>query len=186
MVDAVEGDLDGDGQLDSVSLPEQTDYTVVVRVELSSGSTTTLEVSATPGALIGTSDVNGDGRDEVFLHAGGASTALVTLLTLDENDRLRQVTIDAGDHLDPFQFHAGSSMGASLGAFCENARLHLRTFRRDSRPEGGFIESGALTEQVYEIEGTRAVLISQDDRRLDEEPFGLATIQCPGVLFPGA
>jgi hypothetical protein len=112
-VPAADGDVDGDGQRDVIQ-PSAT----VLKVTLSStGKVVTAPVHAEsprPAALLGTADVDRDGRAEIFLQtAEGASTEFATPYRFDGTS-LKELQLDGG----PARLGIGGSVTHGDGFRC--------------------------------------------------------------------
>lgn len=145
---AADGDVDGDGQKDSVRATAE-----LLTVELSSGRTVTAEVHAeTPGrpAVLGYGDVDADGRAEVFLEtAEGASTQFATPYRFD-GASLVELQLDAG----PARLGMGGSVTHGDGFRCARGRLEvLGSDTDDGRTYTVHVDS-------YRVEGAELVLVS--------------------------
>ncbi|MDZ7674532.1 MAG: hypothetical protein U5K30_05635 [Acidimicrobiales bacterium] len=115
-------DLDGDGTDDTV-----TSYRVGpadapewhLHAQLTSGGGADLTLPAPTGPsdqrVLGGSDANENGTDEVWVKVGaGASAQIVSMFVLDDCD-LVQVTLDGGG---PAEFPVGGSIGTVGGVYC--------------------------------------------------------------------
>jgi hypothetical protein len=112
-VPAADGDVDGDGHRDVIQ-PSAT----LLRVTLSStGKVVTAPIHAEsprPAALLGTADVDRDGRAEVFLETvQGASTSFATPYRFD-GTALRELQLDGG----PARLGIGGSVTHGDGFRC--------------------------------------------------------------------
>jgi hypothetical protein len=119
---AAEGDLDGDHKPDSVlsyaSLgPDGRATAWLLRTVLGSGATSQVQVEDPyQFAVLGTADVNGDGRQEVFARVNlGASTEFAGVYTLDDRGRLVPV---AEQGRGPLQLALAGSVTHGNGGSC--------------------------------------------------------------------
>ncbi|MDX6217011.1 MAG: hypothetical protein QOG99_2595 [Frankiales bacterium] len=149
-VPAAEGDVDGDGKRDVIQ-PSAT----LLRVTLSStGQVVTAPVHAEdprPAALLGTADIDRDGRAEVFLQtAQGASTQFATPYRFDGTS-LKELQLDGG----PARLGIGGSVTHGDGFRCLPTGL-LEVRQADSTDGTTF----TVHASDYRISGTQLVLVS--------------------------
>jgi hypothetical protein len=149
-IPAADGDVDGDGKRDLIQ-PSPT----VLRITLSStGKVVTAPVHAdapTPPALLGTADIDRDGRAEVFLQtAQGASTEFATPYRFD-GTALKELQLDGG----PARLGIGGSVTHGDGFRClPNGHLEVR----QAESTDGTTFTVLATE--YRISGVQLALVS--------------------------
>jgi hypothetical protein len=149
-IPAADGDVDGDGKRDVIQ-PSAT----VLRITLSStGKVVTAPVHAdapTPPALLGTADIDRDGRAEVFLQtAQGASTEFATPYRFDGTS-LKELQLDGG----PARLGIGGSVTHGDGFRClPNGQLEVR--QAESTDGTTF----TVLASDYRISGVQLVLVS--------------------------
>ncbi|MGH2688829.1 MAG: FG-GAP repeat domain-containing protein [Actinomycetota bacterium] len=119
---AAEGDLDGDRRADSVISyavvgPDGRAARWLLRAVLAAGEVAEVEVDRPyQFAVLGTADLDGDGRHEVFARVEqGASTEFAGIFTLDDRGRLTRV---AEDGKGPLQFAYSGSVTHGDGGSC--------------------------------------------------------------------
>lgn len=114
-----EGDFDGDGKLDRVDFyPRYADDAGfvgwILRQRYGDGRGTSTKVDAECPEAIGTTDIDNDGSDELFVDTGkGMTAALVDLLVYDRR-KLRNVTYRPSDTT----LYVGSSNAGSSDIRC--------------------------------------------------------------------
>jgi hypothetical protein len=163
-VPAADGDVDGDGQPDLLQ-PSAT----LLRVTLSStGRVLTAPVHKDdpgPAALLGTADIDRDGRAEVFLQtAEGASTQFATPYRFD-GTTLRELQLDGG----PVRLGIGGSITHGDGFRCLPAGL-LEVRQAESTDGSTF----TVRADRYAVVGVQLVLRSSSTGK---GPQGSATVE---------
>ncbi|MCU1603477.1 MAG: hypothetical protein JWO22_4186 [Frankiales bacterium] len=149
-IPAADGDVDGDGKRDVIQ-PSAT----VLKVTLSStGRVVTAPVHQDdpgPASLLGTADVDRDGRAEVFLQtAEGSSTQFATPYRFDGTS-LRELQLDGG----PARLGIGGSITHGDGFRClPNGHLEVR----QAESSDGTAFTVNATE--YRIAGVQLVIVS--------------------------
>ncbi|MCW2672954.1 MAG: hypothetical protein JWP14_1543 [Frankiales bacterium] len=149
-IPAADGDVDGDGKRDLIQ-PTAT----VLRITLSStGKVITAPVHADeprPPALLGTADIDRDGRAEVFLQtAQGASTEFATPYRFDGTS-LKELQLDGG----PARLGIGGSVTHGDGFRClPNGQLEVR----QAESSDGTTFTVQATD--FRISGVQLVLVS--------------------------
>jgi predicted phosphodiesterase len=169
----VAGDFDGDGSSDLVSLSRAGDRWAIA-LELSGGTTRSTPLPVTDGftrpQLVGATDADGDGDDEVFVNVAdhvyhGGTTSVLGLYSL-RDDRLVRVTDARGRPLD---MPVGGVSYFGDGIEC-------RDDDADGTPEIGLLSvsnAGGLrsrwVEQVYAWRGDDLKLIRTTNGALRRE-----------------
>ncbi len=149
-IPAADGDVDGDGKRDVIQ-PSAT----LLRVTLSSsGKVVTAPVHKDqpgPASLLGTADVDRDGRAEVFLQtAEGSSTQFATPYRFD-GTKLQELQLDGG----PARLGIGGSITHGDGFRClPNGHLEVR----QAESSDGTTFTVNATE--YRISGVQLVLVT--------------------------
>jgi hypothetical protein len=112
-----QGDVDGDGSADAVGLFKARGTegfgAITVRVVFAGGRTEDYQIDdmLIVARLLGVTDLDGDGRDEVvFLHAAGAHAASGTLLGTATTGELHPVGLEPGNLLVDDSANATSGM----------------------------------------------------------------------------
>jgi hypothetical protein len=142
------GDVDGDGTVDLVTVEAKGEWEWLVRLRRANGGVDEAIVRSPCATLLGTADVNGDGRDEIWFKDDVGNTAHTFNLLAWAGERLR-VVVDPGVH-NPLVIGWGFSGGATL--WCADGTGDGRTdiiqqsFTRNA--EGGIEDEG---EVIYEL-----------------------------------
>ncbi|HEY3140929.1 MAG TPA: VCBS repeat-containing protein [Acidimicrobiales bacterium] len=153
-VAADSGDVDGDGAIDQVALyiePPDLNPTLTVRVVYARGTTEEQTIDAAIAiALLGVTDLDGDGREEVaFLHDGGAHTSYGTFLGTAVTGQLHPVGFGVGEVV------IDSSAAMDAGFSCPD-------LDGDGRPE--LVTTAVFVEFGQDIEVARTSYRWVDDR----------------------
>ena len=172
------GDLDGDGRPDNATLPPGGD-TLTVRLDTGAVHEVTLHSSCP--SLLGFTDVNSDGREELWWKDGLGNTAhLFNLVAWAGN---RPVVVVEPDADNPLLIGWGMSGGATL--WCADADGDGRTdiirqvFGRDAE---GRIEDER--EFVYDLQGDRLVSRSKGPARTAIPDDSVQSLTCGAVTWP--
>jgi len=170
---AKEGDVDGDGREDAVSATATT-----LTVELTSGSTVIARVhSDSPRApkVLGSHDVDRDGRAEVFLlTASGSSTQFASVYRYD-GSALRELLLDD----EPARLGIGGSVTHGEGFRCTPTGL-LEVRRAESEDGTTYTvttTSYRLTTTALSQVRTARATARQGDAAVD----AAYTVDCGGV-----
>ena len=164
------GDVDGNGRKDRVAFYEMRD-TWRVRLELGAGWVADHAVDWDGAAVaIGATDVDGDGREEVWFPANGATAHHVGIAVFAEC-RLREVTDANGDEARFLYAATGnSSAGWRLGTRCRDAEIVEWSAHAD----------GTATSRTYELRGSIADLVRESN---DTPPGASYGLDCQGVTY---
>jgi hypothetical protein len=178
------GDVDGDGQDDTLEVVHDAEGGWWLRVTLGSGDVTALALTTdnVGGAeMIGAADVDGDGKEELFAQTGaGASTATIGLFTLD-GCAIAPITFDGA----PTQFPVGASVGATSGLQCSNdPEAPASIFAYAGASSDG--ESYDVTWAELELEGTVLTQVNEGSGTAgygDELYVAASTFHCDDVTY---
>ena len=176
---AAQGDVDGDGEADTVAY----DGDVAV-VTLSGGGVLRADTDSgvetdEPPATAGVEDLDRDGRAEVFVRVGrGASTGFLAVLSYD-GSTLGLLTTGGA----PLVLAFGGSVGQGDGFTCtEDGGLVVRSAVR--QPDDTY----ELAQVVYAVEGRRAAQVDRSDRvgvAEDDDAVAAAyVLDCRSVAGP--
>ena len=191
------GDVDGDGRPDSVGLYATTaagreEVPITVRVVFGSGGMAEHTVTGVAAAaqLLGVTDLNGDGRDEVaYLHDSGSSTGWGWFVGSDGGGGLAPVGFREAQPL------VGGSATAVNGFSCPDVDGDER---RELVLSSGYTDDGVTAQvrrQVYRWEGATLVLVedvpgtasARDDDGDGVQDFrqGRSGVDCADLAAPG-
>jgi hypothetical protein len=166
-----QGNFDGDGQKDEMRfLPVQRAGKLLgwdAHVDLAAGVSVTTRVDAECPEVIGSVDIDGDGRDELFFDTGKGMTAALVDLLVFQPSGLRNVVHEPTDTL----LYVGASNAGSSDIWCFRNKgtggLELREKR----------EAGAGRNTIYVLRGQRLVrgvsLRGASDPQGEVDCFGL-------------
>ena len=181
---AAVGDVDGDGVRDVITIAPAASDRSLVRAQLSTLGPQEVITDLFDGgggalAVMGVSDIDGDGFGEVFLRLGrNGPMAFGSLLRLVD-DRLVLVGIsrDAGEWDPSFDVGGDDRYVASLSCLTESGRLVWTQAFRDG-PEVPTYKVYAYTVELEGV-GVRSVSSSEEDLPPDRVPRGV--MGCPGI-----
>ncbi len=133
-----------------------------------------------PVAAIGGIDVNGDGRDELFVETGnGAYTTWIDVFEFDARScKLVRLASPGPEAAQGPQFVVGASTGG-WGLVCKDGTFVSTLSSRISDEPLRYLEH----DFTYAIEGTALRLVS-DTERVVEEPVAAAGFECDGLRSP--
>jgi len=166
-----QGNFDGDGQKDEMRfLPVQRAGKLLgwdAHVDLAAGVSVTTRVDAECPEVIGSVDIDGDGRDELFFDTGKGMTAALVDLLVFQPSGLRNVVHQPTDTL----LYVGASNAGSSDIWCFRNKgtggLELREKRG----------AGAGRNTIYVLRGQRLVrgvsLRGASDPQGELDCFGL-------------
>jgi hypothetical protein len=172
------GDIDGDGRPDTATLQSRDG---VITVRLGAGPVYDVAVSSLCPGLVGFSDVNGDGADELWWKDGVGNTAHVFNLVAWAEDR--PLVVVEPDAENPLLVGWGFSGGATL--WCADANRDGLTEiiqHRFSRDADGQI--GNERESVYELRGATLVRVSEGPARTAFSKDSGQSLSCGPVTWP--
>jgi hypothetical protein len=177
---AAKGDVDGDGIVDQLRIVEIGNHRAEVRATLSALGTQTVVIDLSggvPAAVMGVSDVDGDGFGEVFVRVGsGASTVQGSMLRL-VGDRLGLVRISAG------------GPGTASMFYLDGSVMHLDSFEcvvesswvtlTEAHPTDDTLAFYDVTSRTYRFAGFNLALVKSEVRRTAaaEVPNGMQ-VEC--------
>lgn len=148
------GDVDGDGVPDQVQATRSDGtWQLAAALGRGGGAVLELELFGGPVGLIGTSDVDHDGGEEVWARTGaGAATTIVGLFAV-EGCELRWVTLpdDARAEL-PVGGTVGTTSGVECPADGPDLLVHTATYLGDAN-QGRY----AVTTVAYDLDGASLV-----------------------------
>lgn len=151
-----EGDVDGDGVTDELRtyrIAATDDWRLQVTLAAGGGAAAPIVAFGDRVGVIGGADVDGDGRDEVWIRTGaGASATIVGLVRFDDCE-LSQVGFAAGT---PADLPVGGSVGASAGLECsasDHPGADLTAYRTTLVGDGEY----EVSATEYALEGDALV-----------------------------
>lgn len=154
---AVDGDVDGDGRPDRISATD----TVLTVVLSSTGRAVTAPVHAEaprPAPVLGSHDVDGDGRSEVFVEtAQGASTTFATPYRYD-GTALRELSLDGM----PARLGIGGSVTHGDGFRCAGGLLVLLS------AESSDGKAYTVRTSRYRLTATALVLVGSSTQKANQ------------------
>lgn len=143
-------DVDGDGREDLVST-FRSDGEWQLHVAPAAGGGASLVVESFGGsvAVVGGSDVDGDGTDEVWSRIGSGASAVILAITDFEACQLAWVTTDTGARAE---LPVGGSVGTASGISCSPApdTAHVTTYQAVLMGEGPDYD---VTAQELRLDG---------------------------------
>jgi hypothetical protein len=177
------GDFDGDGKTDQVrfvpSYPASEDlrwyYSAPsdlrwdVALSLGAGVVTTNRIDAECPEVIGSVDINGDGRDELFLTDGGETAAVVDLLVYIRGG-LRNVRFRS----EPNFLYVGGSNAGLAGIECFQGSTGGGLI--EVTTDGLGVEGVTETRTRFLLQGGRLIRVGTERKRLDG--FGMNDLDC--------
>jgi hypothetical protein len=132
-----------------------------------------------PVGVIGGYDVNGDGREELFVNTGAGAYTLWVDVYEFEPSACELVRLAAPGDSRPPQFAVGASVSNGLGLACDDGKLISTEFVRanDSPPY-----TADVLRTSYAIDGTSLQkLVASTERLPLEQASALATFECGGL-----
>jgi hypothetical protein len=187
-----EGDLDGDGALDTIRSYTIGDPMLTgawwLQVSFGGGGTTALQVTDDTTPISGVrpfdgADLNGNGDDEFFAKVGsGASVEILGLFDVIDCE-LRRVTVQG----EPTRIPVGGSVQHGNGIECQDEDLNgandwLILYTADRLDD---TSEFAITLVQYALADGELQLILADDYQADENDPGFAVTyygaDCPGL-----
>jgi hypothetical protein len=179
------GDVDGDGAADTAEVLHDAAGTWFLQITLGDGgsSYTQLEPADNVGGveLIGAADVDGDGKEEIFVQVGsGASKAMFGMFTVQGGCDITEITTASG----PARFPVGASVGIISGLQCSNVPDAASVIAFEGQSADG--ESYAVTWTEYELAGATLTEIDSGSGTAgygDELYVASSTFHCDDTTY---
>jgi hypothetical protein len=179
------GDVDGDGAIDTLEVLHDAAGTWFVQVTLANGGSSYTQLPPTDNVggmeMIGAADVDGDGKEEMFVQTGsGASKAIFGLFTVAGGCDITRVTLADGADAE---FPVGASVGTIAGLQCSNVPEASSIIAFEGYGDG---QSYEVASTEYELAG--AVLTEIDSGTGtagygDELYVASSTFHCDDVTY---
>lgn len=185
-------DADGDGDEDIIETRESDGGRSLLMMRLGSGLDVEILIESSPHVSrpLGGYDIDGDGRDEVFVTVGhGAYAIQIGIFVFEPGEcRLVRVETPLGPDGQMATLGFGASVGNGVGLACrsEGGNHFIEAVRAHrlggEQPDDSWYEA---TTRTYELTGSELMVVAERNETIGLEAYGEATRLACGVLSLG-